>query len=511
MTPEEQEEEERRRQQQSGMGAAIGEGLAAALAPPAMTTRESTTTKAPTVTTVERTQGAIDAAGDYAAAMGEQKKAIASQAQAQAATGEIEAGGLEREAELRRNYEENRRKVREERAARMAELRGESQKKKEQMERDGRPTSYWEDRGAAARVFSAFMVGINTAAGGDEAYKILSENMARDRQLKLDKFAASKELHAASLEGEEAAKNAFEDKLKEIGDEEEVRARIVAKEIEAKAKRSGNAAMMAEAAKLRAKVDADAAEKIQKDEQFYAKKTVEGGGSSTTSTTENIGGAGGDAAKAAEKATGLEVLDLSGKSYGQGRTMLEARKLRDSQAAATGLTGELRKLQGHLIEEGRAGNVPGSTAMQKRNAIITVATAYITRLFETGVLNKDEFIRYKEGLNTSVMVGGKQAAAGIDDVISGVQANFNAKLKVMAVAHPAAPAAAEKSQAPRGRAEPPPVRPRRDIETKADKIRAWLKSPEGKKAPKWEVDRAKRALEKLKKEHAQGMGKRGDR
>src|ERR1043166_109893 len=75
---------------------------------------------------------------------------------------------------------------------RIAALHAAEDAKRTEMEKAGKITSYWEDRSAPARIFSAIILGLaegaNRQAGPSSALQVYQNQVAEDRQAKLDRL-----------------------------------------------------------------------------------------------------------------------------------------------------------------------------------------------------------------------------------------------------------------------------------------------------------------------------------
>jgi len=167
--------------------------------------------------------------------------------------------------------------------------------------------------------------------------------------------------------------------------------------------------------------DADAAyEKRVLDLEHEANKTVNAriGASARTMGQDKVHPAGE-----------LDFLDpYTHKVIGQTRSPEEGRKFREGHDALVGIRGEIGKLKEHVLTHGRTdvGGIPieDSGTVGEREALISNVTDYLTTLKNTGVLNGGEYDRYVKLLGTSIMRGGKGAAAVLDQILAGAHAHY---------------------------------------------------------------------------------------
>jgi hypothetical protein len=291
--------------------------------------------------------------------------------------------------------------------------------KRQEMEATGKPTSYWADQSAPAKVLSAFLVGLGQYAAGpggrNPALEILNDAMARDRQLKIDQFTRSKEFFQLATQDREAAMAARDKRLKEIDDEQIVQSNILQKQIDAVAKRAGKPVALAAADELRAKREVEIADKLAGRRQNYDAEITKNSGYKSGSTTVNSGGPAdapkppgfaerGAATTAAASAENMEklatLIEKNPKAWAEYQAAL-----RDDQKASAADSNILMK---GIRGAGQiAGYVPtaleqrlkSSEAREINSLLAPLQTAKARELDPVGAINADVMKAARDHLN----------------------------------------------------------------------------------------------------------------
>jgi len=177
----------------------------------------------------------------------------------------------------------------------------EGTRRREEMEADRKITDFFEDRGAPARVVSAFLVGLNEFArhgrgmgGPNMAWEILQDAQARDRQTKIDKFVRSKEFYELYQKDAAAADAAYKERLKDIDDEQIAQTNLIEKQLGSIVAKLKIPQAQAEFQKLQAQTQKANAEKLASIHAHYDRTVKDP--TTSGSHTVNTGGAaqGGD-------------------------------------------------------------------------------------------------------------------------------------------------------------------------------------------------------------------------
>lgn len=184
-----------------------------------------------------------------------------------------------------------------------------------QVEQDAKITTLWEDKGAAANVIQAFLKGLSQYAhikaggqGMSPAYQAFQDVEAKDRQVKLDKFTASKEFRLIARQNTADARTAYAEKLHELNNEELVKLNVIDRQADSLAAKLKTPEALAQAEALKAQTAARRAE-VQVARGAHLDATVQSGG---TVTHQQFGLPA--EAKALEKPLSAEAKDLAVKS-----------------------------------------------------------------------------------------------------------------------------------------------------------------------------------------------------
>jgi len=229
---------------------------------------------------------ALEAMSRAEAAQAEAQAARRREAEAAAEAGrraaeEEEKQAAEKEAFLRRENE-----LRTQREQGRAQLNAALDDDVKQLAADAKPTDFWEDRGAPAKVLSAFLVGLGGFAAGpnnrNSAMDILQDAMARDRQLKMDRFQNRKDIVALRRTNLDAYNAETERMAGLLAKQDAVKGEIMARQAGAIAKRMGIPEAQAKAEAIRAASQQQWEMYKQGEYAKLNQKTVENRGGSVT-------------------------------------------------------------------------------------------------------------------------------------------------------------------------------------------------------------------------------------
>lgn len=190
-----------------------------------------------------------------------------------------------------------------------------------QSEKDAKITDYWEDRGTPAKIFAAILIGLNAFArsgrgmgGGNTAWEIFKHAEANDRQLKLDRAAASKGRYERAKGAREAVDTFAANDMKRISDTEEIKMKTFANQLDTIAKSNKNPLLQAQAEGYRAKMQEDLADRGIKRRQHYEAEISQRDAYGSGGTTTNISSTSGKAPKTTEaqgRAEGFMITALN--------------------------------------------------------------------------------------------------------------------------------------------------------------------------------------------------------
>lgn len=186
------------------------------------TGEQKTTTEKVVHPEIEKAEAKIDdaiAARERAAIKEQEAKTRISEVEQKAAQEKVDRmrlAQLEKE-QLERKHED---------AVRAAVAEQEKRRADLSIAEAGKKRGYWDDRSAGERVLKAFAVGLSTYAhvrGGGQgpgpAYQVLQDEIARDRQAKLDKLDAAEKAYARSGQVVAGIDDAFAKRRQRIDDE----------------------------------------------------------------------------------------------------------------------------------------------------------------------------------------------------------------------------------------------------------------------------------------------------
>lgn len=372
---------------------------------------------------------------------------------------DAEAQAADAKAAALKNFEKQRADAALAHQTTLAALKGESAKRRADMEAKAHPTTYWEDQGAPRSVLAAFLVGINEASSGvtgrpNRAFDIFQQAEAKDRQRKLDAFTNSKEFYELAKTDEAAARQALADKMHEINQLELVRMNVLDKQLAAQTKRLGIPAAQAAYIQTRAKMEAEAAGKLAAEHAHY--DTTLTSGRTTTSDTRNVGGAN------VPKPDALQVRNLRGDVVGQASTQQEAIKMREAHASAHQLRDLATQLKADIAQNGA---VPTSgAAMQRREQLLSQIAGKLTVANQTGTLQQGEYERYA-GMTKPKWWASRDASVGVlDELVDDAGRGYNRVLRAQGLSPGGASPAAQPAAAPSPqRAAPRSGQPRRGL------------------------------------------------
>lgn len=190
-------------------------------------------------------------------------------------------------------------------------LMADEARRQQELQENGKVTSYWDNPGAPSRVAAAFLTSLGTAFGHGSAEKELDRQLAEDRQTKLDKFTRSKDFLAMAKGNTEAAHAAYESKVKDIDREQIAQIGLLDKQLAAVTARVKIPQAQAEREKLAAQGQAKQAE-LQANIQAHYDKSLAGermstSGSDTLNKNPGQGQGKGDAQSTARQKAEAEA------------------------------------------------------------------------------------------------------------------------------------------------------------------------------------------------------------
>lgn len=128
----------------------------------------------------------------------------------------------------------------------IAAKQGEYEKRRQQLEKDAKITTYWQDRGAPAEIFAVFITGLSDyshqVSGGEgpsPVQRMFDQKIAEDGAVKMHRFETSKEFLELAKKDVDAARAAKAAKAAEIKDQHVVMADALAKRFKAYAEKIG--------------------------------------------------------------------------------------------------------------------------------------------------------------------------------------------------------------------------------------------------------------------------------
>lgn len=329
--------------------------------------------------------------------------------------------------------------------------------------------------------------GLTGNHGPDEVFNAIRENIDKDHaeQLRRHEERLKRITNLESGPLRDQAMREGERQMDALKRKQAFMDGKVAAFIEQAAARTGSETAVVEGKQLADKLRAEGAEKEAGLREHYIKKVTTGGES------KQVNPSGAQAVP-----PDLTVQDLAGNVIGKGRSLAEAEKVREAQGKANQLLGALGDLKAHVLANGRtdlAGvTLPGMTTQRaERENMIKSINGQLSALYAAGVLSEAEFKRQSAGLNTSVLKGGDETAAGIDVIAKDVERAYNAHVRSKAILAPGANPT--NREAARAAPVPASAAPSASAPSSADRDAAakWLASPDGAKASASKRDRIK--------------------
>lgn len=435
-------------------------------AEPTLTKESSTTTKSTTGTVVSPEMRAADKEVASADAQGE--KALALEAANRTKQAEIDQAKLDVEATLAKQRAKNAAAAEVEANRRKAEI--DAKAKADQDAYQGAAAAgdkgFWGSQNTPSRIawgLSMLFGGAAHGAGAENnpGAQLLDKTMA-DWTAERDKKLARLEREAAKSSG--LQRTFWQDYGAEYKARKELQDAAayttVADKIDAmneKMKTLLPAQALATNAAKAADYRQRAAEKRQAVVDQRASKFTQ----TTTDVDTTTTGLTPAQAAQADKARAETLLDLNGNVVGRALSKEEGEKIRAGQAATNSLTDVLAKLRAFNQAKG---TTPGSAVLGKvgiettdfknRDTLMTQAAGYMTKMYETGVLNEGEYRRYVAILKPSLFQGAKGANESLDLITEGSVNGYNRRLGSQAVKPAAsAPGGAAPSARPPGAVE----------------------------------------------------------
>lgn len=277
------------------------------VAPPAQIDTTHTVGSQSTTQSVKPTEQHKADLAQHAAAGQTQVTAEGEIAAAKKTLAEKEAEQTEAAAKLEKEIADRKAAALVEHQARIAAAMGDERAARQKMIEDGNVRSYWEDKGAPLRILSAFVTGMadyaHIRAGGEGpslASQQLDDEIAKDRQAKIDKFTRSEKFHTLAKENVGAARDALADELKQIDHQAIAQRELMTRQWAAVAARAKVPLAEAEAKKEVGKTAAETAKADAILQETLAKKTSFTSPRTDETHTINDQGANAKGAKATE-------------------------------------------------------------------------------------------------------------------------------------------------------------------------------------------------------------------
>lgn len=125
----------------------------------------------------------------------------------------------------------------------------------------------------------------------------------------------------------------------------------------------------------------------------------------------------------------LGIKDLAGNRVGEAQSLGEAEKLRAAQPATVSLGGALDRLKAFYAKEGTI-QVPffEAGARKELEGIVSEAAGYLTRMYESGVLNDGEYKRYGSMLTAEPQQSTESALANIERIKQAIATAYTNKV-----------------------------------------------------------------------------------
>ena len=236
---------------------------------------------------------------------------------------QVDAAKLEAAKQQQADAEEAamfQRLAREERDADIRRFTSAQSERRTAMERDAKPTTYWEDRGTPAKILSAILVGLGAGAasggGRNTALDIYQRAEDQDRQIKLDRLKASTESYHRSTDDIAGAHDRYRQGLADIENSLQARNMVLQRQIDLATAKIGGAETKAKAAETKAVLQQSLAKSQQQQAQDYAatkasSSTAEAPRTSVT-TVSGDKAAGGGYERKAEAINTAQQAELSG-------------------------------------------------------------------------------------------------------------------------------------------------------------------------------------------------------
>lgn len=234
----------------------------------------------------------------------------------------------------------------------------EARRRREQMEKDSHITSYWDDKGAPAALFSIFVTGLsdmsNVSAGGKQGESPMAKEyaalIAKDEQNKLRKFENSKEFARLAKEDVAEARAMKLEKLGEIKNEQIVMTDLLTKRFKSYADKIGTQDAISKAQEAVDTLQKNNAESHAKLEEVKNAEVEHESGRTTTTTNIKAG--------KGEKTAGRTDVEARQKLLNNENFATEAAEIATKNEAATRMFSKAQEWWAVHGDEGTVDKVP---------------------------------------------------------------------------------------------------------------------------------------------------------
>jgi hypothetical protein len=188
------------------------------------------------------------------------------------------------------------------------------------------------------------------------------------------------------------------------------------------------AAGKADAAARAQKLVADARAKAAEEQQKATKNAVQE--QQFLAPTFNNEQRGGKITQGPKRNAPLEIYRRDGTPVGNAKTEGEAEKIRAGQAATNSLGDSLKEFKGFIGREGTwTSGLFEPSATKEREGLVSNVAGYLTKMFETGVLNQGEYDRYKSMLDSKFFQTREGAQKVLDQIEAGADRAYKRKVE----------------------------------------------------------------------------------
>lgn len=234
----------------------------------------------------------------------------------------------------------------------------EARRRREQMEKDAKITSYWDDKGMPAALFSIFVTGLsdlsNVSAGGKQGESPMAKEyaalIAKDEQNKLRKFENSKEFARLAKEDVAEARAMKIEKLAEIKNEHIVMTDLLTKRFKSYADKIGTQEAISKAQEAVDTLQKNNAENHAKLEEVKNAEVEHESGRTTTTTNIKAG--------KGEKTAGRSDVEARQKLLNNENFATEAAEIASKNESATRMFSKAQEWWAVHGDEGTVDKVP---------------------------------------------------------------------------------------------------------------------------------------------------------